>query len=92
MLHNLARKRETCLTRVRECEARVQTLEAARGNPPESVLVGRQRHPYDSVMSEAIAFDTHRFVKRPTDFSHNDPDGNLIGISSYGAPMGDCTG
>ena len=31
------------------------------------VLAERCRVPYDSIMSEAIAFDTHRFVKRLTD-------------------------
>ncbi len=31
------------------------------------VLAERCRVPYDSTMSEAIAFDTHRFVKRLTD-------------------------
>ena len=31
------------------------------------VLVPRPRGSYDSAMTEAIAFDTHRFVKRLTD-------------------------
>ena len=31
------------------------------------VLVRFRWRPYDSVMTEAIAFDTHRFVKRLTD-------------------------
>ena len=32
-----------------------------------AILVSHRRSFYDSVMSEAIAFDTHRFVKRLTD-------------------------
>ena len=31
------------------------------------MLAGRRRGSYGSAMSEAIAFDTHRFVKRLTD-------------------------
>ena len=31
------------------------------------VLVKHRSAPYDSLMTEAIVFDTHRFVKRLTD-------------------------
>ncbi|MYH59752.1 MAG: DUF1640 domain-containing protein [Boseongicola sp. SB0675_bin_26] len=56
---------------VREC--RRLSFTRCRGTPARHgirgtiALAGRRRRHYDSLMSEAIAFDTHRFVKRLTD-------------------------
>ena len=44
MFHNLARKWEACLSRVRDCEARLQALEASRDRQRE--LTPEQRDAY----------------------------------------------
>ncbi len=41
-------------------------------------LAGRRRCPYDAPMSEGIAFDTHRFVKRLTDCGFTEQQAEVL--------------
>ena len=51
----------------RTCRRLSRSSSDRRPSQTTVVLAECCRVPYDSIMSEAIAFDTHRFVKRLTD-------------------------